>query len=389
MKILMLAPEPFFQPRGTPISIYFRIKALADLGHKTKLVTYPLGEDVEFKNFSIMRIPNLFGFHKIKIGPSFAKIPLDAVLFAMAVRELMTCRYDVIFSHEEASWIGALLGRLFRIRHIYDMHSSLPQQLENFDFSRSLLLKKIFLGLEKLVLENSQSVIVICRDLLEYVQKEGFGAKAVLLENFIGFNDVEEPPIPEGLISQKKKGIAAGGEKIVLYAGNIESYQGIPLLIEAFALVKSRAVLLIVGGSKPEHDELRRKARGLAIEDKIIFIEKVPPAQVPMYISLSDVLVSPRVSGTNTPLKIYSFLKSGKPLVATRLWTHTQILDEKTAILAEPEPQALANGLSFALESDEAQKRARAARQLACRDYIYSRYLETISGALSKALASS
>ncbi len=53
MNILMLAPEPFFQPRGTPISVYFRLKALSDLGHSVDLVTYPRGGDVAFPGLSI------------------------------------------------------------------------------------------------------------------------------------------------------------------------------------------------------------------------------------------------------------------------------------------------------------------------------------------------
>ena len=129
MKILMLAPEPFFQPRGTPISIHFRIKALADLGHKTDLVTYPLGEDLAFKDFTILRVPNVLRLRKIKIGPSPAKLPLDGLMVIKTLATLLRGRYDVIFSHEEAGWFGAFFGKLFRIPHIYDMHSSLPQQL--------------------------------------------------------------------------------------------------------------------------------------------------------------------------------------------------------------------------------------------------------------------
>jgi glycosyltransferase involved in cell wall biosynthesis len=385
MKILMLAPEPFFQPRGTPISIYFRIKALSDLGHRTNLVTYPLGEDVEFRNFTISRVPNLLRIRKIKIGPSFIKLPLDIGLLIRAIWELAKGRPDVIFSHEEAGWFGAALGKISGTPHIYDMHSSLPQQLENFHFSKSKLLIKIFLELERFVLKNSKAVIVICRDLLEYVQKKGYGEKAVFLENFIDFNDFEEQPLPTDLINKKKSEVAPRGEKIVLYAGNFEPYQGIPLLIEAFTRVKSAAVLLVVGGSKSEHDEMRKKANGLGLGKRLVFVEKVPPQQVVLYIALCDVLISPRVSGTNTPLKIYSFLKSGKPLVATRLWTHTQILDDRLAVLTAPEPQALADGISFALDSEEARVRAREARRLAEREYVYPKYLEKISEALQKA----
>jgi glycosyltransferase involved in cell wall biosynthesis len=386
MKILMLAPEPFFQPRGTPISVYFRLKALSDLGHRTDLVTYPLGEDKEFNNFRILRVPNLIGIRSIRIGPSLAKIPLDFLLLVRAFWALAVTRYDLIFSHEEGAFIGAALGNLFGTPHIYDMHSSLPQQLENFEFSHSPLLRNAFLGMERFVLRNSHAVIVICKDLLHYVQKKGFGAKAVFLENFIDFADFEPSLFPQDVVWRKKKDIAPHGEKIILYAGNFEPYQGIPLLIEAFAKMAEPAVLLIVGGSKREHEIARRQTPALGAGSKLVFIEKVPPSQVSLYISLADVLVSPRLSGTNTPLKIYSFLKSGKPLVATNLWTHTQVLDEKIAVLVAPEPGSLAQGLSFALHSGEAAVRARAAKEMARNEYIYPRYLEKIKLALKMAV---
>jgi len=386
MKILMLAPEPFFQPRGTPISVYFRLKALSDLGHQTDLVTYPLGEDKEFNGLRILRVANLIGIRSIKIGPSLAKIPLDLLMLVRTFLALAKTRYDLVFSHEEGAFIGAALGKLFGTPHIYDMHSSLPQQLQNFEFSHSTLLRNAFLGMERFVLRNSHAVIVICKDLLLYIQKKGFGAKAVFLENFIDFADFEPTPIAPDIARQKKKDIAPHGEKIVLYAGNFEPYQGIPLLIEAFSKMTDPAILLIVGGSRREHEIARRQATALGASARVVFIEKVPPSQVSLYISMADVLVSPRLSGTNTPLKIYSFLKSGKPLVATNLWTHTQVLDEKIAVLAAPEPGSLARGLAFALHAEEAAARARAAKEMAQDEYIYPRYLEKISLTLNTAI---
>jgi hypothetical protein len=55
MRILMLAPEPFFEPRGTPFSEYHRLKALSELGHSVDLVTYPFGSDVALPNLRIIR----------------------------------------------------------------------------------------------------------------------------------------------------------------------------------------------------------------------------------------------------------------------------------------------------------------------------------------------
>jgi glycosyltransferase involved in cell wall biosynthesis len=383
MKILMLAPEPFFQPRGTPISVYQRIKALSDLGHDVDLVTYHLGEDKDIKNLKISRIPNVFFIKKIKIGPSLKKIPLDFLLFLKASGKLLRNKYDLIFSHEEGALFGIILSKISGIPHIYDMHSSLPQQLENFDFSRSKLLKRVFSGMERFILKNSSAIIVICLDLLKQVEQEGYADKAILLENFIDF-DTREFSAEE--IRQKRKEFASEDKKIVLYAGNFQPYQGIPLLLEAASqIIDDRVVFVLVGESPAAVERERDKAQELGIAGKVFFTGQVSPSQMPLFISLADVLVSPRLSGTNTPLKIYSFLKSGKPVVATNLWTHTQVLSDQISVLVEPDAECMAEGIAFALFDQRAQERANFAKEKADRDYTYSRYKERTNQVLDKA----
>lgn len=379
----MLAPEPFFQPRGTPISVYFRLQALADLGHEVDLVTYHLGEDRSFRNLKIHRIPSLFFVKKIKVGPSFAKIPLDFLLLCKSIRLVMSKSYDMIFTHEEASWFGTVLAKCKKIPHLYDMHSSLPQQLENFRFSRSKILKKIFLALERYVLRNAQSIIVICLDLFQKLEKEGVALKATLIENFLDF---EHPGYSEDQIKQKRTKYASPKDKIVLYTGNFESYQGIPLFLEASALVDDKSVVFLLVGGYPLHvEKMKKKASELKISDKVFFTGQVAPSEVPMYIAMADVLVSPRTAGTNTPLKIYSFLKSGKPVVATDLWTHSQVLNEKISILADPDPKSFAQGILFALHDHRASERALTAKRMAEIEYTFDNYKKKIAAALEKA----
>jgi len=382
MNILMLAPEPFFEPRGTPISVYFRIQALGELGHRVTLVTYPIGKDVALRNLKIVRPPNLLGIHRIKIGPSLAKLPLDFLLLLQATLEVAGNPYDLIFSHEEAAILGVWISRIWRKPHVYDMHSSLPQQLKNFEFTRSPFLASLFRRMEHFVLRHSHSVIVICRDLMDTVAGLGYGQKAVQVENFLDFPAGE---FTAEAIALKKKEYAPHGEKVVLYTGNFEPYQGIPLLLRAAQKVGPGAVFVLVGGTGRSLLEMKTLAGELRISDKTAFVNKVSPSMVPFYLELADVLVSPRTSGTNTPLKIYSCLKSGKPFVATRLWTHTQVLSERHAVLCDPDAEHVARGIEFALHSDEARARARAAREWAEKEYAPSRYLEKISQVLALA----
>ena len=91
----------------------------------------------------------------------------------------------------------------------------------------------------------------------------------------------------------------------------------------------------------------------------------------------ADLLVSPRSRGTNTPLKIYQYLRSGKAIVATRLLTHTQVLSDQTAVLTGPTPQEFADGvLALLADPDRARRIGDRARELAETKYSYEAYLE-------------
>jgi hypothetical protein len=131
VRILMIAPEPFFEPRGTPFSEFHRIRALTALGHEVDLVTYPIGQDVTMPGLRVFRCLRPPFVHHVKVGPSPAKVVLDALLTFTVLRRAVSARYDVVHSHEEARLIGSALAMILRVPHLYDMHSSLPQQLTN------------------------------------------------------------------------------------------------------------------------------------------------------------------------------------------------------------------------------------------------------------------
>ena len=92
----MIAPEPFFEPRGTPFSEFHRIRALTGLGHQVDLVTYPFGRDVAMPGLRLFRALRPPFVRRVGVGPSFAKIPLDALLTLTVLRRAFSARYDAI-----------------------------------------------------------------------------------------------------------------------------------------------------------------------------------------------------------------------------------------------------------------------------------------------------
>jgi len=230
MKILMIAPEPFFEPRGTPFSEYHRIRAMLELGHTVDLVTYPFGKDVSMPGLRLFRCLRPPFVHDVRIGPSLAKIPLDTAIALTTIRRVLSERYDAVHSHEEGSFIGIVLAGLLGLPHLYDMHSSLPQQLGNFAFSKSRFLKGAFSWMERLVIRRSRVVIVICPQLEETVRGIDRDVPTVLIENAPGSGDT--PREGSGTRVRSALGLAAD-TPIVLYTGTFEAYQGLDLLLAA------------------------------------------------------------------------------------------------------------------------------------------------------------
>lgn len=344
----MIAPEPFFEPRGTPFSEFHRIRALTTLGHTVDLVTYPFGRDVTMPGLRVFRAARPPFVAHVKIGPSWAKVPLNLALAVTAFRRALAAKYDAVHSHEEGGGIGVVLAGLLKIPHLYDMHSSLPQQVANFKYRGAPWLKPVLSWLERLMIRRSRVVIVICEDLTATVREIRAEVPAVLIENAPGSG--EAPTAGSGSAIRRSLGLEMD-QPVALYTGTFEHYQGLDLLYAAMRHVAATvpdARLVMVGGDAKQVEAARRAVKVLGL-GSVIFTGQRPAEEIPAYLDAATVLVSPRSTGTNTPLKIYQYLRSGRPIVATNLRTHTQVLSPDIAFLAEPTPEAFGAALARAL----------------------------------------
>ena len=387
MKYLVIAPQPFFSPRGTPFSVYYRTLISAELGIGIDFLTYGQGEDADIPGVRFYRTPALAFFGPVKIGPSLKKLAHDFFIFFWMLGLLLRNRYDVVHAHEEAVFMAILLKPLFRFKLLYDMHSSLPQQLSNFNFSTSKLLLGIFEWMENKSLAHSEAIITICPDLYHYVNKVLPGNS----RNFLIENSILEPV---RLKNSRGCAAAAGVEPVmpapfkhsIVYAGTLEAYQGIDILLDAMALVAAErkdALCVIVGGTEAQVAHYRSQAEKLGIAAQVLFTGRVSQQLARAWSRQASVLVSPRSSGTNTPLKIYEQLASGIPLVATAIHSHTQVLSDEVAFLAQPTAQGMARGMLAAMADPAlAARKARAARDLYDREYARPIYVKKLKRVL-------
>ena len=377
MRILMIAPEPFFEPRGTPFSEYHRIRALLDLGHTVDLVTYPFGQSIQLPGLRVFRCLRPPFIRRVKVGPSVAKVPLDLALTITALRRVASDGYDVIHSHEEGAIIGVVLSSLLGVPHVYDMHSSLPQQLSNFAYSRSRVLRWLLHRLERIAIRHSRVTIVICPELRRLVERLEPGTDPVVIENAPGAAEADVDRASDVVRATLRVPSSA---PLVVYTGTFEAYQGLDLLFAAAALVaqsRPEARFLLVGGHPDQIAEARAQADAAGAGAVTIFAGERPSCEIPAILEAADVLVSPRSRGINTPLKIYQYLRAGRAIVATRLLTHTQVLDDSVAVLTGATPREFADGIISTLADPEmAMALGTRAAELAATKYSYDAYLE-------------
>jgi glycosyltransferase involved in cell wall biosynthesis len=384
----MLAPHVFFQPRGTPLSVSYRAKALGEAGHQVDVLTYHLGQPFPSRNVRVIRAWRVPFINSLKPGPSTPKIFLDASLLLKMLWLIATRPYDLIYTHEEAALFGAMSRLLFRKRHAYDMHSSMPLQLEDWEYSTSKLLRKVFDIMERFIIRHSDVVVPICRNLEEIARKIKPDANIVTVENTAVLADEPKANARRTAALAKKYGLR--NRNVILYTGTFLKIQGLDLLLHAAPVVIKKvpcALFLFVGGTPEEIAAMQKKVDALGIGRNVLLLPQHPQTDMPSFYALADVLTSPREIGINAPLKIFSYLNSGKPVIVTDLPIHTQIVQAPAAVLVKPDAKLWAGALIKLLTDAQLRKRTGAAgKKLVAERYSYKRYRERLDEAVRLAV---
>lgn len=352
MKILVLAPQPFFTQRGTPIAVRLLLETLAERGDVLDVLVYPDGEDVEIANCRILRVPALPGTRGIGPGFSLKKLIADAVLAPMAAWRMLRGRYDLVIAVEEAAYIAWVLRPILGVPYIFDVDSSIPEQIND---KKPLpgWLYRFLVAVEARAARGAVGALTCCRALEDLVRGHAPDLPIQTIEDITMLEPDQGTPPPADVPADAPA---------VMYVGNLESYQGVDLLIDGFARLDPDlpANLVIIGGAADHIAAGRARAEAAGIGHRTHFLGPRPVEKLGEYLRAAAVVASPRTQGRNTPMKIYSYLDCGRPLIATRLPTHTQVLDDEIAMLVEPTADDMARGLTELL-ADPARRDTMAA----------------------------
>lgn len=301
--------------------------------------------------FKIKRLPCLDLVY-LKLFGAFG-FWIESATFLLATRiYLLFKHYDVLYTREA-------IAAIFFSKAVVEIHS-LPSRLTGFIYHRA------------------QKIIVLTSFLKARLVKEANLSENRVLVAADGA-DVKKFDIKETKEDCRKKFSLPLDKNIVLYTGHLYKWKGARILLQA-ARNFQNILFVFVGGTKEDLKSFRAdiQSAGWRTISDIQVIGHRPHAEIPYWLKAADVLVLPnsateKISSHYTsPMKLFEYMASGVPIVASDLPSIREILNEQNAVLVRPDdPDDLARGIEVVLKNKELVGKMAENSQISSSDYSW------------------
>jgi glycosyltransferase involved in cell wall biosynthesis len=365
--VLKIAPTFFFADYGCHVRILEEIRVLQAMGHRTVLCTYPSGEDLP--GIDIRRATVGPWNPGVKVGPARRKYYLDTLLGLRAAQVAVQIRPNVVHAHlHDGAAIGFPVSRSMGAPLVFDFQGSLTGEMIDHGFlKRDNVMYRPFRLLERAINRMADAIITSTANSASILMKQ-FGcpghkiyavpdcvntemfAPRWMTERTNGHTDELDA-------LRDRLGVPAG-QKVVVYLGLLQEYQGISHLLRAAKEVTARHMdvhFLIMGF--PGLEKYQNLADSLGISNRVTFTGRVPYDQAPLHLALGDVAVSPKMSETEGNGKLLNYMAMGLPTVTFDTPVSREILGDMGIYARTGDHMALAAELETVL-FDEAGARA-------------------------------
>ena len=346
MKILGIAPTPYFADRGCHMRILGEVQALQRRGHEVLLVTYHLGRDIE--GVPTVRIKNIPWYNKLEAGPALGKFYLDWLLLVETVKAINRFQPDVIHGHlHEGAMIGLAARTITRkkLPVVFDVQGSLTMELDSYGWlDKAPFVRPGFKLVEKLITRACEQSVASNDDVGVFLEKN-MGLPAQRVHTII---DGVHMGFFDGQADRDLKaelGIDPS-RPIVLYTGALLSSKGTDNYFNAIPYVLKEvpnALFLVVGYPVEHSQELVNK---LGVADHVKFMGRVDYFELPDYLRIGDVAVDPKedVAGEASG-KIINYMGGGLPVACFDNKNNRRFLGGTGAFAADKTPQGLAGAV--------------------------------------------
>jgi glycosyltransferase involved in cell wall biosynthesis len=343
---------------------------LAIFGHEVSWVIWSGGKQQVQPFFlggvRIYVTPEIHYFSaRFLLGRILNKIPNTIKRTRYILKIFKEGNYNLIFVRNDV--LDGLLATHIQRRHkvpfVFELSNPLEQEWENYKIE---LKKPKFLYyvvtrfnrfLASRLLGEADLILPTTKWFEEHLARQGIPeTKMMPYPNGVDIRAFQDK---DGTGLRKKYGL--DDLKVIIYVGTLGKGRHLEVLIRAFSEVRGKKanLKLLVVGEGSDEDNLKGLAKELGIESDVIFTEQVPQADVPNFIAVSDIGVSPvppfYFYKLSSPIKIFEYMAMGKPVVANEeIPEHKEVLEESGGgILVPFTAEAFASAIIQLLDNPE------------------------------------
>jgi glycosyltransferase involved in cell wall biosynthesis len=255
---------------------------------------------------------------------------------------------------------GLILSRRWGVPLILEANASEVQWRQEWS---TLRYARLSAACERLLLRHADRVLVVSNNARQHLLEAGADSERIRM-------------IPNGVDPGRFANAAprdlgfADDSFVVAFCGLFYRWHGVATLAEAFVRLRAEhpKVRLLLIGQGEEEARVRSILHSGGVLADCLLPGIVAREEVPGYLAAADVVVSPHADLQNfigSPIKIFEYMASGTPIVASRLAQLSEILShEENALLVPPEdPVALALALEQLMDDPELGRRLSATAQ--------------------------
>jgi len=324
MKILILAPQPFYQDSRISLALKTLLEALAAEGHQPTCMRYPQGKDLVIPGCQMMRV------RKIPLpGFSWKKPFYSRTMAKMTDRLLQHEKFDFLIAFAGCIGLTRRLSTRYNVPYLIYLDHPIKNGTPDPSFVTTLNKWSV-----KRAITQSRGILV-SDNLLENKVSQACPTAVVQclphVSLYDGFTKIEK--------NRKNTLGKPRGALTLMYLGDLGPQSGINLLIDTFSLAcleKEKLRLIILHTSTNDISSYRTRARKLGVADKVKFVKTKPGADLPAFLDQADILIFPATEGSILPYEFATCLDSGRPIIATRIGMHKRALNDSTAMLVNP-----------------------------------------------------
>lgn len=381
----MIAPTSFFLDYGAHVRIREEARILQKGGHRVKIVTYPLGRDLP--GFDIERTLPIPFRSRHEVGPSRSKLVIDILLALKSLQTALAFRPHILHAHlHEGALIGGVISRVLHIPLVFDFQGSLTSEMVDHRFiSANGMLFRLAHWLEwqidrfphHILTSSQNAVTLLTHDFHIAEEKVTLLHDCVYADTFLPVGDATAARNADDL---RERLHIPRDRRVVIYIGLLDEYRGTSVLLRAAQQLLQRGIdahFVVIGF--PNIERYQSLARELGIADRVVFPGRIPYEDVPLWLSLGDVAVEPKMSATEAAGKVLNYMAMGLPVVAFDIPVMREYLGDLGVFAPLDDATVFANQIEMLLnDPPQARTIGQALRERAQQHFSWERAGHTI-----------